>query len=490
MAMMRGPDAVAAVDGWRAAQAGLRRLYAEAKRDPALFNSLVLKDERTRAPVHPVKLHEAWHDLADAHDRLVLWAAVEHGKTQQLSIGRPLYELGRDRNLRVAIVSNTAHQATKIIRTIAQYIERSDELSAITGLRPGNPWTTTQLFVERDVVAKDPSVQACGIGGNILGSRIDLLILDDVLDYENCRTPEQRKKLIEWYTATLAGRLTAHSRVLVVGTAFYPDDLLHYLARLQGWKAVRYPAVNENTGEPYWPDRWPLERIARARGDMGPVEFARQLLCKTRSDTDARFKADWIQRGLTRGNGVRLAYGLKRVPAGCRTITGVDLAVQQHSHNDETVFFTIIVRPNGDRELLWIEAGRWAGPEIVDRIVDTHHRYHSIVMVENNAAQDFILQFARAQSAVPVRSFTTGRNKAHPEFGVEGIGAEMANGKWIIPNDDGDLHPEVDKWVNEMLYYDPSAHTGDRLMASWFAREGARSSGIKAEVGTLDLLGR
>jgi hypothetical protein len=28
--------------------------------------------------------------------------------------------------------------------------------------------------------------------------------------------------------------------------------------------------------------------------------------------------------------------------------------------------------------------------------------------------------------------------------------------------------------VKEVLYYDPKEHTGDRLMASWFAREGAR----------------
>jgi hypothetical protein len=29
--------------------------------------------------------------------------------------------------------------------------------------------------------------------------------------------------------------------------------------------------------------------------------------------------------------------------------------------------------------------------------------------------------------------------------------------------------------MREMLFYSPEAHTGDRLMASWFAREGARS---------------
>jgi hypothetical protein len=168
----------------------------------------------------------------------------------------------------------------------------------------------------------------------------------------------------------------------------------------------------------------------------------------------------------------------------------VDLAIQQHSGADLTVFFTILVHPNGDREVLNLESGRMAGPDIVNKIREVHHRYQGIVFVENNAAQDFILQFTRYGSAVPVRPFTTGRNKAHPEFGVESMAAEMAGGKWIIPNVNGKMHPELDAWVNEMLYYDPRSHTGDRLMASWFAREAARQGNIRAESGHIPTLRR
>jgi hypothetical protein len=126
----------------------------------------------------------------------------------------------------------------------------------------------------------------------------------------------------------------------------------------------------------------------------------------------------------------------------------------------------------------------------VAKIIDHHRRFFSICVVENNAAQDFIVQFARGQFAVPIRPFTTGRNKAHPEFGVESIAAEMAGGKWVIPNNEGRCTPEVDAWISEMLYYDPTAHTGDRLMASWFAREGARLGDAKVSGYALDLMSR
>ena len=38
------------------------------------------------------------------------------------------------------------------------------------------------------------------------------------------------------------------------------------------------------------------------------------------------------------------------------------------------------------------------------------------------------------------------------------------------------MEKSVREWVDEILYYDPVSHTGDRLMASWIAREGARRS--------------
>ena len=42
----------------------------------------------------------------------------------------------------------------------------------------------------------------------------------------------------------------------------------------------------------------------------------------------------------------------------------------------------------------------------------------------------------------------------------------------------------------EMLYYTPDSHTGDRLMASWFAREGVRLSAVRAEVGYVNINAR
>lgn len=94
---------------------------------------------------------------------------------------------------------------------------------------------------------------------------------------------------------------------------------------------------------------------------------------------------------------------------------------------------------------------------------------------------------------MPVVPFATGKNKHHPEFGVEGLATEFANGKWIIPSTDGytPASKELSALVNDLLYYDPNGHTGDHLMAMWFAREGARQKPKgKVRFGRLDTMTR
>jgi len=448
---------------------------ALAREDPAVFAELILHDERTGKPIRMPGMHWEWHRLADSAQRTVIWSHVESGKTQQMGIARMIWLLGRDPTRRIAVVSNTYGQAEKVVRSIGQYIEQSEEVhSVFPNLRPAEPWTSGQLFVQRPTRSKDPSVQACGVHGNITGSRLEAILLDDVLDFENTRTRTLRQDLWEWYHATLVGRLTEWGRVVAIGTAYHPDDLMHRFARQGIWTVGRFPVLDER-GESSWCERWPLARIEQQRIALGAAEFNRQMLCRARDDCEARFQQEWVDGCLARGDGLPLLLTAPDIlPKDSGVFTGVDLAVQTHEAADESCLFTLVAHGNGDRQVAEVKAGRWTGPEIVRRIIDTHERFGSIVYVENNAAQDFLLQFLREHSDVPVRPFTTGRNKAHPEFGIEGLAVEFQNARWIIPNEAGRCDPEVETWLAELLYYNPRDHTGDRLMASWFAREGAR----------------
>lgn len=465
----------------------LPELDRQARKDFNTFAELVMVDDDTGDPIRQAPIHRRWAELCETHKRLLIWSHINSGKTTQLSILRTVWELGNDPTLRFAILSNTSGQAETILKAIAALIERNEGVQRIfPHLKPdpNGPWTNTRLQVVRTGNAKDPSVRAVGVHGALTGGRVDRLVIDDILDPENCDTDANRKKLASWYKAVAVGRLTRRAKVLVVGTAYHPKDLLHELSRQRGWKWFRFPVLTAD-GRVSWPELWPRTRIEEMRGELGPAEFARQLLCKARDDDEARFKQEWIDLALRAGEGLTLLDRLDEIPEGCQTFTGVDLAAKKTKRSDECAFFTFLEDAKGNRRLLDITAGKFVGPQILQQIQNLHERYRSIVVVENNACQDYILQFLKEGSNIPVLPHTTGKGKRDPILGVEGLAIELANGKWTIPNRGGLVNKEVDKWITEMLFYSPSAHTGDRLMACYFARDKARAmmSGRKSDGG-------
>jgi len=112
-------------------------------------------------------------------------------------------------------------------------------------------------------------------------------------------------------------------------------------------------------------------------------------------------------------------------------------------------------------------------------VISKHETFGAIVRVENNAAQDFLLQWIRDKDkTVPIRAHTTGKNKADPRHGVESLFIEFEQGAWILPcGVDGKVPRAVLEFLQAMRQYEPGEHTGDILMAAWLAREQARKSG-------------
>ncbi len=417
--------------------------------------------------------HRRWCTAVEKHDRIVVLAPVEHGKSTLLSIAYPLFVLGQNPDARIALVSQTATQASKFLAAIREYIARNGRLHEVfPNLRPAvgtrAKWSDTAILVERPMTSKDPSIVALGVEGPLLGARLDLAILDDVLSFDSTFTDAQRQKTISWFRSTLVGRIVAGGRVIAVGTPWHREDLLHTLEASGEYATIRDPAIKAN-GEPLWPQQWTIERLAQRRREIGELEFARQLLVQAIADGDSRFRGEWIEHAfsLAKAEGVAL---VDHYAGPCRTFTGVDLAVGTTSGHDETAILTIALLADGRRRVLALEAGRWTAPEIMSRIKATHTRYRSRVRVESNAAQDYVRQFLEAEG-IPVEAHTTGRNRNDPAFGIESLAVELEQGLWVVPD-----APATRTWARELISYSPRGHAGDRVIASWLAREAARAA--------------
>lgn len=466
-----------------------QRMIRQARRNPELYNRLTITDEETGKPIKLAACHKEWHREITKNPRLGLLGPPEFGKTWQIVIGRSTWDLGYNtwRNggvprLRVAIGSNTLEQAEQSVGAIQNRIE-SHRLSRriFPQLRPGFPWKSHIAWCQSPIRLRSPHLRAFGWFGAILGGRIDLLLLDDVDDFESTSTPGQRKKFWDWFQKIVIGRLTKNARVIAMGQVFHRDDLIHRMEKELGWKVLRTPIyTTDDQGNkiPTWEESWPLSRIEKRRRELVPAEFDRQGLCIARTDDEKRFDPEWIARAKARGMGKHLYWELDEIPSGCFTISGTDLGFGKKKKSGLCSITSILCYPNGDWRLLWVDAGRWKGPELLEKVQETQRRYKSTVYVESNAAQILLHDFAVKESDQPILPLLTGTAKNHPQYGIEGIATSLFNGKGIIPcNMDGICHPEVQELLNEMDVYTPLEHTGDRLMSLWFCMEGKRCRG-------------
>lgn len=470
---------------WRSAR---ERHVKLARTDVNEFCAFVGRDSETGRKIVQAPIHVAFQRAADEHKRAIFMSFPDSGKSTQLGVLRLLFLLGKNPNLRIAIVSKTAESATKNSRAMKSYVERSRELADVfPALVPGEVWKDDFFTVKRSAFSRDPSVQALGYDGSPTGSRIDVLVLEDVLDAENTATPQGRKHVLGRIRKAFLDRLSADAAVIFLTNAWHPEDAAHVFEK-EGWHVEKHPVVDED-GAPTWEEHWPLDRVESAREDLGPLEFARAHLCKARDEGESPFDEDAIEAAKARAValGVSLVYSVRRddLPPGACIFTGVDLAVTKDAKRSHlTVLTTILLWPDDlSRQILWVESGRWSSREIRGRVLDTDRRYDSpIFIVENNAAQRWIIDIIENQADLDederrlptLIPFTTGKNKAHPEFGVEGLAVEIER-SWIVPvTGPAKAVKDVEELLGEMLYYTRGAHTGDRLMSAWFAREGAR----------------
>lgn len=463
-----------------------RRRHAKlARSDVNEFCAFVGRDSETGAPIRQESVHVRFQRAADTNRRLIVMAHPESGKSTQLGVLRLLWLLGRAPNLRIAVVSKTADNAKKSTRAMRSYIEKSRELAEVfPELVPGESWKEDFFAVRRAVHSRDPSVQALGLDGTIVGSRVDVMVFDDCLDHENTGSEAERKKTLARIRSGFLDRLSIDGVALFLTNAWHPKDAAHLLEK-EGWPCLRVPVVDED-GTAAWPEKWPPHRVEQAREDLGPLEFARAHLCKAREEGESPFDEDAVKAARRRGAKLDLVYAVKahELPPGAAIYTGIDLAVSAKKGSHLTALVTVLLWPKDmSRQVLWCEAGRWSSREIRNRVLDHDARYGPIFIVENNAAQAWIVDIVYNQADLPeeerrlptIVPFTTGKNKAHPQYGVEGLAVELDAGKWVIPSTGPEKAVrEVEEMVGEALYYTRGAHTGDRLMAWWFSREGAR----------------
>lgn len=141
------------------------------------------------------------------------------------------------------IISDSSEQAEGFLDNIRVEFEENTAILGDFGPLAGSVWRSNVLVTKTNI-----KIEAIGSGKKIRGRkhrnwRPDLIILDDVENDENVRTPEQRKKLKDWFDKAVSKCGDDYTDIVYIGTLLHYDSLLAKTLANPAYRSIKYKAV-------------------------------------------------------------------------------------------------------------------------------------------------------------------------------------------------------------------------------------------------------
>ena len=174
----------------------------------------------------------------------------------------------------IMYVSASQQHSCFSVRWLRRQVMHNQKWAATFGLRRGEKWTDEWCELYHGIEETPITVLAMGITGQIRGFnpddfRPDLIIIDDVLDDENTKTPEQRKKIEELLFGALLNSLApssecATAKAVFLQTPFHKDDAIEKCMLDPEWNPLSFGCFDDQ-GESRWPSRFPTEVLKSSK---------------------------------------------------------------------------------------------------------------------------------------------------------------------------------------------------------------------------------
>ena len=141
------------------------------------------------------------------------------------------------------IISDSSEQAEGFLDNIRVEFEENTAILEDFGQLAGSVWRSNVLVTKSSI-----KIEAIGSGKKIRGRkhrnwRPDLIILDDVENDENVRTPEQRGKLKDWFDKAVSKCGDDYTDIIYIGTLLHYDSLLARTLKNPAYRSIKYKAV-------------------------------------------------------------------------------------------------------------------------------------------------------------------------------------------------------------------------------------------------------
>lgn len=232
--------------------------------------------------VHGNKMYDyqlAWEEALNYGDRTAIVCPPDTYKstTVQHWLER---EIANDVDSTNLWIMNAGDQASMRVFSISQTIEKNRVYqAAFPHVRPGAVWNRQTLVVERNRESPDPTLMGCGWNGPYQGFHFKNMILDDLTNQEDVRSPTTMTQQEEKLTGVIRDRLVDGGRFIAIFTRWGLNDLYPVYKRM-GFRIIEMPVLSDNYTNGYSiSDRFTPNKIAELRRDKGDALFQMTYMC-------------------------------------------------------------------------------------------------------------------------------------------------------------------------------------------------------------------
>ena len=403
---------------------------------------------------HHAKMADAFERVARGDcKRLIINMPPRHTKSEFASYLLPAWFLGKFPGKKVIQTSHTAELAVGFGRKVRNLVDTEHYHNVFPDLvlqsdsKAAGRWNTS----------KGGDYFAIGVGGAVTGKGADLLIIDDPHSEQEAAlaetNPDIYDKTYEWYTSGPRQRLQPGGAIVIVMTRWSKRDLtaqvLKAAAQRGGdeWEVIEFPALLPS-GNPLWPEFWPLEELSVLKEELPNSKWMAQYQQNPTSDTSAIVKREWWKM-----------WEPERPPECEFVLMAWDTAFEKTQRADYSALTTwgVFYAPdeNGTEQaniiLLNAFRERMEFPRLKQEAIDQYKEWQpDSVIIEKKASGAPLIYEMRAMG-IPVQEFTPSRGNDKISR-LNAVSDLFASGRVWAPN----TH-----WAEEVIDEVASFPSGD-----------------------------
>ncbi len=371
------------------------------------------------------QFHKDWFYQGWANEEDLVLGPRGFAKSTVRTITFSIAKMIEDPNVTILLLGNTSSQAAKFSAEIKEHIDTNILLQMMyPQLRSGRKWTENELKLGSVTkVQKESTIVALGYGGALTELHFDIVIGDDIVDFENAESKFQRDKLLRWFNTTVMPLVK--KELHYNGTRYHQDD--YYSRLLQRGVLTNeksHKAILEDRTS-LWPEEFPIERLLKKKSIVGSAIFNAQY----QNDTKLMAEGQLILRQWFK------YIDRAKVPEKLMIIQICDLAISKEEKADFFVESTFgLDMEEGNIYMLDVDRNHYSWNEQKLAIRRNNDKWQPeagqvIIYIEGTQYQRVLADEMDTDIDLSITSFFPVKDKTTR---VRGISPKFENGKFFF----------------------------------------------------------